>query len=56
MERGWQCLRLFAERLQDIPHAQIRVVATATLRLAVNAVIYCQSAGNSRLSGAGHQR
>ncbi|MDI5036152.1 guanosine-5'-triphosphate,3'-diphosphate pyrophosphatase, partial [Salmonella enterica subsp. enterica serovar Montevideo] len=19
MERGWQCLRLFAERLQDIP-------------------------------------
>ena len=37
MERGWQCLRLFAERLQDIPSAQIRVVATATLRLAVNA-------------------
>lgn len=36
MERGWQCLRLFAERLQDIPHAQVRVVATATLRLAVN--------------------
>ena len=37
MERGWQCLRLFAERLQDIPHPQIRVVATATLRIAVNA-------------------
>lgn len=37
MERGWQCLRLFAERLQDIPPIQIRVVATATLRLAVNA-------------------
>lgn len=37
MERGWQCLRLFAERLQDIPPSQIRVVATATLRLAVNA-------------------
>ena len=37
MERGWQCLRLFAERLQDIPPPQIRVVATATLRLAVNA-------------------
>ncbi len=32
MERGWQCLRLFAERLQDIPHSQITVVATATLR------------------------
>ena len=29
MERGWQCLRLFAERLQDIPPSQIRVVATA---------------------------
>ena len=37
MERGWQCLRLFAERLQDIPPSQIRVVATATLRLAGNA-------------------
>ncbi|WP_054180984.1 guanosine-5'-triphosphate,3'-diphosphate diphosphatase [Trabulsiella odontotermitis] len=37
MERGWQCLRLFAERLQDIPPTQIRVVATATLRLAINA-------------------
>ena len=37
MERGWQCLRLFAERLQDIPPSQIRVVATATLRLAVHA-------------------
>lgn len=37
MARGWQCLRLFAERLQDIPPSQVRVVATATLRLAVNA-------------------
>lgn len=37
MDRGWQCLRLFAERLQDIPQPQIRVVATATLRIAVNA-------------------
>lgn len=37
MERGWQCLRLFAERLQDIPQHQIQVVATATLRLATNA-------------------
>jgi exopolyphosphatase/guanosine-5'-triphosphate,3'-diphosphate pyrophosphatase len=37
MERGWQCLRLFSERLQDIPSTQIRVVATATLRLAINA-------------------
>ncbi len=44
MERGWQCLRLFAERLQDIPQAQIRVVATATLRLATNAQQFIQQA------------
>ncbi|MGL5601385.1 MAG: guanosine-5'-triphosphate,3'-diphosphate diphosphatase [Silvania sp.] len=44
MERGWQCLRLFAERLQDIPSLQIRVVATATLRLAVNAGEFIASA------------
>ena len=37
MERGWQCLDSFAERLQDIPASNIKVVATATLRLAVNA-------------------
>ncbi|NMP29696.1 exopolyphosphatase [Rahnella sp. SAP-1] len=37
MQRGWQCLKLFSERLQDIPREQIRVVATATLRLASNA-------------------
>ncbi|HCX00749.1 MAG: guanosine-5'-triphosphate,3'-diphosphate diphosphatase [Pantoea sp.] len=35
--RGWECLKLFSEQLQDIPSEQIRVVATATLRLAVNA-------------------
>ncbi|WP_426446738.1 guanosine-5'-triphosphate,3'-diphosphate diphosphatase [Siccibacter colletis] len=44
MERGWQCLRLFAERLQDIPPAHIRVVATATLRLAVNADVFLEQA------------
>ncbi|CCG85574.1 exopolyphosphatase [Erwinia piriflorinigrans] len=37
MDRGWQCLRLFSEQLQDIPPEQIRVVATATLRIAANA-------------------
>lgn len=30
-------MRLFSERLQDIPQTQTRVVATATLRLATNA-------------------
>lgn len=44
MERGWQCLRLFAERLQDIPQVQIQVVATATLRLAVNAPVFITKA------------
>ncbi|WP_202307676.1 guanosine-5'-triphosphate,3'-diphosphate diphosphatase [Dryocola clanedunensis] len=44
MERGWQCLRLFAERLQDIPQTQIRVVATATLRLATNAHVFIEKA------------
>ncbi|MEP7705936.1 guanosine-5'-triphosphate,3'-diphosphate pyrophosphatase [Paraglaciecola sp. 25GB23A] len=37
LERGWQCLATFAERLQDIPLANIKVVGTATLRLASNA-------------------
>lgn len=46
MERGWQCLRLFAERLQDIPPSQIRVVATATLRLAVNAETFLEKASD----------
>lgn len=36
MHRGWNCLSLFAERLQDIEHDHIRVVGTATLRTAVN--------------------
>ncbi len=57
MERGWQCLRLFAERLQDIPPTQIRVVATATLRLAVNAGgVSGESAGDPRHSSASDQR
>ncbi|MBK4715013.1 MULTISPECIES: guanosine-5'-triphosphate,3'-diphosphate diphosphatase [Tenebrionibacter/Tenebrionicola group] len=44
MARGWQCLQLFSERLQDIPQTQIRVVATATLRLATNAAIFIERA------------
>lgn len=44
MQRGWQCLKLFSERLQDIPREQIRVVATATLRLASNADEFLQTA------------
>ncbi len=37
MQRGWDCLSLFAERLQDIPAGNIRIVGTATLRTARNA-------------------
>lgn len=44
MLRGWQCLQLFSERLQDIPREQVRVVATATLRLATNADEFLQQA------------
>ncbi len=36
MQRGWDCLSLFAERLQDIPKENIRIVGTATLRTATN--------------------
>ncbi len=36
MQRGWECLNLFAERLQDIPRQNIKISGTATLRLATN--------------------
>jgi exopolyphosphatase / guanosine-5'-triphosphate,3'-diphosphate pyrophosphatase len=42
--RGIECLAFFAERLQDIPAANIRVVATATLRIATNANDFLQQA------------
>jgi exopolyphosphatase/guanosine-5'-triphosphate,3'-diphosphate pyrophosphatase len=44
MQRGWECLALFAERLQDIPKKNITIVATATLRLAINADVFQQKA------------
>ncbi|WP_261822338.1 guanosine-5'-triphosphate,3'-diphosphate diphosphatase [Pragia fontium] len=37
MQRGWQCLKLFTERLYDIPSEHVRIVATAALRTARNA-------------------
>jgi len=37
MARGLECLSFFAERLQDIEAENIRIVATATLRIATNA-------------------
>ncbi|MGI5310213.1 guanosine-5'-triphosphate,3'-diphosphate diphosphatase [Rheinheimera sp. WS51] len=44
MTRGWECLALFAERLQDIPSTHIRIVGTATLRLAKNSALFLQQA------------
>ena len=44
MARGLECLSFFAERLQDIQPQNIRIVATATLRLAVNRQQFLQQA------------
>ncbi|SKA58672.1 guanosine-5'-triphosphate,3'-diphosphate diphosphatase [Enterovibrio nigricans] len=44
MQRGWDCLSLFAERLQDIPSSNIRIVATAALRSAKNADVFIANA------------
>jgi len=44
MKRGWDCLALFAERLQDIPKENIRIVGTATLRTATNVDIFLKRA------------
>lgn len=38
IDRGLGCIRNFAEKLQDIPHNNVKIVATATLRLATNAL------------------
>lgn len=44
MQRGWQCLRLFSEHLRDIPAKQMRIAATATLRIASNAQQFVKTA------------
>lgn len=44
MQRGWDCLALFSERLQDIKPDHIRIVATAALRNAKNADIFIAKA------------
>lgn len=41
MQRGWDCLALFGEHLSTLNINQVRVVATATLRLAINADVFC---------------
>ena len=52
MERGWQCLTTFADRLKNIPIENVKIVATATLRLAQNAhefVVKAETILNSKL-------
>ncbi|KXI29890.1 Ppx/GppA phosphatase family protein [Paraglaciecola hydrolytica] len=44
LERGWHCLETFAERLLDIPVANVKVVGTATLRLAKNVDVFLHKA------------
>lgn len=43
-QRGWDCLSLFAEQLQDIPPKNIRIIGTATLRLANNVADFISQA------------
>ena len=49
MERGWECLSRFAERLAGFKHEQVRAVATQTLREAKNRRVFLDKA--SRILG-----
>lgn len=42
--RGLDCLSLFAKHLASIPQANIRIVATATLRIAKNSDVFIKAA------------
>lgn len=42
MERGWECLAWFGEHLSQLNIDNVKVVATATLRLATNAEKFCE--------------
>ena len=44
MERGWDCLARFAERLHGFQKHQVRAVATQTLREAVNRDVFLERA------------
>ncbi|MDD2712055.1 MAG: Ppx/GppA phosphatase family protein [Simplicispira sp.] len=48
MQRGWECLARFAERLADFSPDQVRAVATQTLREARNREVFLQH-GNAIL-------
>lgn len=44
LERAFECLRLFAQRIKNIPNDHIKVVGTNTLRVAKNADAFLQQA------------
>ncbi|WP_261835627.1 exopolyphosphatase [Vibrio ishigakensis] len=46
MQRGLDCLQMFAERLEGIDAENVRIVATHTLRVAKNARIFLERARN----------
>lgn len=48
LQRGWDCLERFAERLQGVAPAQVRAVATQTLREARNRDVFI-ARGNALL-------
>ncbi len=49
MDRGWECLSRFAERLVGFQQPQVRAVATQTLREAKNSKVFLEKA--SRILG-----
>lgn len=44
MEKGWECLARFAERLSGFERSRVRAVATQTLREAKNAKVFLEKA------------
>ncbi len=44
MQRGFDCLRRFAQLIDDLPKAAVRVVATSTLRTARNRQVFIEQA------------
>ncbi|PVZ67699.1 exopolyphosphatase [Pelagibaculum spongiae] len=44
MQRGWDCLERFAQRLQDLSVQTVRIIATNTLRIAKNRQLFLDKA------------
>jgi len=52
MERGWECLARFAERLAGFKPNEVRAVATQTLREAKNRYVFLAKGAWLGMSGA----